>query len=197
MNRLIQVARALRWAALLFAVAPVAACRHDMQDQPRYKPLRASRFFPDERSSRPIPPGTIARDELNDVDILHTGLANGIFTTVYPMPITRKLLLHGQERYNIYCTPCHGFLGDGNGMIAKRGFKWPANLNTDRLRNAPPGYLFQVITNGYGSMPAYKQQIPAEDRWAILAYVHALQVSRKATLAEVDPAGRAELEKQP
>ena len=189
--------RALVSFATLLALLPsVAGCRRDMQDQPRYKPLRPSRFFADLRSARPVPPGTIARDELNDTDTVHTGLANGAFTTQFPVPITKAMLERGQQRYNIYCTPCHGFLGDGNGMIAKRGFKWPANLHSDRLRNAPPGYLFQVVSNGYGAMPAYRHQIEPNDRWAILAYVRALQFSRNATLADVSAEGRAELEKQ-
>lgn len=181
-------------AALI--VLSCAACRRDMQDQPRYKPLRPSRFFADSRSARPVPPGTIARDELNDTDVVHTGLTNGVFTAQFPVPVTKALLERGQERYNIYCTPCHGFLGDGNGMIAKRGFKWPANLHSDRLRNAPPGYLFQVVSNGYGAMPAYRHQIEPNDRWAILAYVRALQLSRNATAADVSADGLAELEKQ-
>jgi mono/diheme cytochrome c family protein len=175
-------------------IAFAAGCRRDMQDQPRYKPLSASRFFADGRSARPIPAGTIARDELNDTDLLHTGLTDGTFSTKFPVPITKQLLLRGQQRYNIYCTPCHGFLGDGNGMIAKRGFKWPANLHTDRLRNAPPGYLFQVVSNGYGAMPAYRHQIEPNDRWAILAYVRALQFSRDASIADASPQGRAQLE---
>lgn len=169
-------------------------CRHDMQDQPRYKPLSADRFFPDLRSARPIPRGTIARDELDDLDVVHTGLANGAFTSQFPIAITKPVLLRGQERYNIFCTPCHGFLGDGSGMIAKRGFKWPADLHTDRLRNAPPGYLFQVVSNGYGAMPAYRDQISPRDRWDILAYVRALQLSQSASITDVPAAGRQELE---
>jgi mono/diheme cytochrome c family protein len=183
--------------ALPLALLGAVACRRDMQDQPRYKPLRASRFFADDRSARPTPPGTIARDELNDSDVLHTGIANGVFATQFPIPVTRKLLVRGQERFNIYCTPCHGFLGDGNGMVARRGFKWPANLHSDRLRNAPPGYLFQVITNGYGAMPSYSSQIEPQDRWAILAYVRALQLSRNATLADIPAEHRRDLETEP
>jgi mono/diheme cytochrome c family protein len=189
--------RQIHLIAIGLLILATSGCRRDMQDQPRYKPLRASRFFADSRSARPIPAGTIARDELNDMDVMHTGLNNGVFATQFPMPITKQLLLRGQQRFNIYCTPCHGFLGDGNGMIAKRGFKWPANLHTDRLRNAPPGYLFQVVSNGYGAMPAYKLQIEPHDRWAILAYVHALQLSRNTPVADVPAEGRAELEKHP
>jgi mono/diheme cytochrome c family protein len=183
--------------ALAGAALAAPGCRQDMQNQPKYKPLRPSRFFADGRSARPIPRGSVARDELNDTDVLHTGLDDGTFATRFPVQVTRPLLQRGEERYNIYCTPCHGFLGDGNGMIARRGFKWPANLHTERLRNAPPGYLFQVVSNGYGAMPAYRSQIAPDDRWAVLAYVRALQLSRNATFADVDSKGRAELEKQP
>lgn len=189
---------ALHLAAItVLIVVSATGCRRDMQDQPRYKPLRASRFFADSRSARPIPAGTVARDELNDLDVVHTGLVKGVFSTQFPVPITKQFLLRGEQRYNIYCTPCHGFIGDGNGMIAKRGFKWPANLHTDRLRNAPPGYLFQVVSNGYGAMPAYRFQIEPQDRWAILAYVRALQLSRNTSVADVPAEGQAELEKQP
>ena len=183
--------------ACILVMCFCVGCRRDMQDQPRTKPLRASRFFPDSRSARPIPRGAIARDELNDTDVMHTGLGNGAFTTNFPMHITRQVLERGQQRYNIFCTPCHGFLGNGNGMIARRGFKWPANLHTDRLRNAPPGYLFQVVSNGYGAMPAYRDQISPQDRWDILAYIHALQLSRNATLADVPPDARPTLEGRP
>lgn len=185
------------WRLIALSLIALGGCRRDMQDQPRYKPLRASRFFADSRSARPIPPGTIARDELNAQDVMHTGLTQGHFATQLPVQITRKVLERGQERYNIYCTPCHGFIGDGKGMVAKRGFKWPANLHTDRLRSAPPGYLFQVISNGYGAMPAYREQIAPEDRWAILIYVRALQLSQNATLSDASSEGQRELEKQP
>lgn len=183
--------------AMALLLVAAAGCRRDMQDQPRFKPLHASRFFADSRSARPIPAGTIARDELNDLDTFHTGLENGVFTTRFPVPVTKALLVRGEQRYNIFCTPCHGFLGDGNGMVAKRGFKWPANLHTDRLRNAPPGYLFQVISNGYGAMPAYRHQIPPDDRWAILSYVRALELSRNATLADASAAGVTQTEMHP
>ncbi len=176
------------------AVLLLAGCRRDMQDQPHYKPLAPSRFFTDGRSARPIPAGTIARDELLLTDAAHTGTLNGAFLNQVPKPVNKAMLMHGQERFNIYCSPCHGLLGDGNGMIAKRGFKWPADLHTDRLRNAPPGYIYQVIANGFGAMPGYSEQIPANDRWDIVAYIHALQLSRHATPSDVPPAERGQLE---
>lgn len=167
-----------------------------MQDQPRYKPLQESRFFTDHRSARPIPLGTIARGELNDTDAFHTGAMNGIFLDKIPTEVNKAMLKRGQERFNIYCRPCHGELGDGNGMVARRGLKWPANLHTDRLRQAPPGYIFQVISDGYGAMPDYGHQISPEDRWDIVAYIQALQLSRNATLADVPERERSKLEGQ-
>ena len=173
-----------------------AACRQDMHDQPRYKPLAVSTFFADGRSARPIPEGTIARDELNDNDSFHTGSVDGNFMTSIPLPITEATLRRGQERFDIFCSPCHSRLGTGDGMIALRGFKRPADLNSDRVRREPPGYLFQVITNGFGAMPDHRDQIPVEDRWAIVAYIRALELSRGATLAEVPPESRSQLETQ-
>jgi len=176
------------------SVVMISSCRRDMQDQPKYLPLQASSFFVDGRSARPIPANTIARGHLNDTDSFHTGADNGTFLNTIPLPITRAMLERGQQRYNIYCSPCHGEVGDGNGMIAKRGFKIPADLHSDRLRQAPPGYLFQVISDGYGAMPDYSNQIPhAEDRWDIVAYIRALQLSRNATAADVPPEEKSKL----
>jgi cytochrome c5 len=186
-----------RRCSLLAAVAAVvvsaAACRRDMQDQPKYTPLEASNFFVDGRSARPIPHGTVARGHLNDTDSFHTGAENGAFLNAIPMAITKSMLARGQQRYQIFCSPCHGMLGDGDGMVARRGFKIPANFHTDRLRQAPPGYLFQVISNGYGAMPDYGDQIHVDDRWAIVAYVRALQLSRDATITDVPPQERPKL----
>jgi mono/diheme cytochrome c family protein len=178
---------------LVLVMMAASACRRDMQDEPKYTPLEPSSFFLDGRSARPIPAGTIARGHLNDVDAFHTGAVNGQFLDTIPVALSRPMLQRGQQRFDIYCSPCHGRLGDGIGMIAKRGFKIPANLNDDRLRQAPPGYLFQVISNGYGAMPDYGGQINAEDRWAIVAYIRALQLSLNATLADVPPEAKATL----
>lgn len=122
---------------------------------------------------------------------------NGVFLDRIPVPVTREFLQRGQERFNIYCSPCHGLLGDGNGMIARRGFKIPPSFHTERMRQAPPGYVFQVITNGYGAMPDYADQIRLQDRWPIVAYIRALQLSRNATLAEVPEESRSQLKAQP
>jgi mono/diheme cytochrome c family protein len=176
------------------ALLCATACRQDMQDQPKYKPLAEDRFFADGRSARPIPAGTIARDELNDDDALHTGEANGTFLASIPVPVNVELLRRGRDRFDIYCSPCHGRLGDGNGMVAQRGLRAPANFHTDRLRSVPPGYIYQVITNGYGAMGDYDDQIPVNDRWAIVAYVRALQLSRNANVNEVPASAQAEMD---
>lgn len=182
---------------MLFGVLVTSACRQDMQDQPKYKPLAPSKFFADGRSARPIPAHTIARDELNDNDSFHTGELNGTFLDTVPLPVNLQLLERGHDRYNIFCSPCHGEVGDGLGMVARRGFQIPANLHTDRLRAVPPGYIYQVITYGYGAMPDHGDQIPVRDRWAIVAFVRALQLSHHATLADVPRAERQQLEKTP
>jgi mono/diheme cytochrome c family protein len=168
-----------------------------MQDQPRYKPLAPSSFFIDGRSARPIPSGTVARDALNATDVVHTGSANGVYADTIPVSLNQALLDRGRERFDIYCSPCHGYLGDGDGMVARRGFKIPPSLHHDRVRRAPPGYLFQVITNGYGGMGDYGNQIPVEDRWAIVAYIRALELSRNATLADLPAPERARIEARP
>lgn len=186
--------RTLSLMAMLVALLFTAACRQDMQDQPKYKPLGASRFFADGRDARPIPAGTIARDELNDNDPLHTGQENGAFLDTIPISIDSRLLHRGRDRFDIYCSPCHGRTGDGNGMVAERGVKIPANLHTDRLRSVPPGYIYQVIKNGYGAMGDYGDQVPVNDRWAIVAYVRALQLSRNATVNDVPADDRAQLQ---
>ena len=172
------------------------ACRQDMQDQPKYKPLGENRFFPDGRNARPIPLGTIATDELNDNDAYHTGEKNGTFVDTIPVPVNLALLHRGQDRFDIYCSPCHGLVGDGDGMVAQRGFRAPADFHTDRLRHVPPGYIYQVITNGYGAMPDHGDQIPVADRWAIVAYVRALQYSRHGSIADVPAAVRRDLDRQ-
>jgi mono/diheme cytochrome c family protein len=164
-----------------------------MQDQPKYKPLGASGFFADGRDSRPLPAHVIARDELDAVSPSHTGSQNDVFLETIPEPVNAALLGRGRDRFDIYCSPCHGRTGDGNGMIHQRGFWIPSNLHTDRLRAVPPGYLFQVITNGYGAMPEYRDQVEPRDRWAIVAYIRALQLSQHATLADVPPAAHQQL----
>jgi mono/diheme cytochrome c family protein len=180
-------------AAALVLAALVSGCRNDMHDQPKYKGQRASQFFADGRSERPLVPGTVARGHLDADEQLYTGKLDGQPVTTFPAPVTRAALDRGHERYNIYCTPCHDRVGNGNGMIVERGYRRPPSLHIDRLRDAPVGHFFDVITNGFGAMPDYAAQIPVEDRWAIVAYIRALELSQHATLADVPPAEQAKL----
>lgn len=174
--------------------AGLTGCRQDMHDQPKYIPLRASSFFEDGRSARPIPAGTVARGHLDADVAFYTGKGpDGKYVDSFPFPITKEVLLRGQQRYNIYCTPCHDRLGTGNGMVVRRGFRHPPSYHIDRLRQAPNGYIFDVITNGFGAMQDYSAQIEPADRWAIIAYERVLQLSQNATLNDVPPADRAQL----
>jgi len=174
----------------VFASIVVAGCRQDMHDQPKYIPLRESAFFNDDRSARPLVEGTVARGHLHDDELLYTGKARGEDATVFPFAVTADVMTRGQERFNIYCSPCHGRTGQGDGMVVRRGYRRPPSLHQDRLRTAPAGHFFDVITNGFGAMPDYAAQVRAEDRWAIVAYVRALQLSEHATVADVPAAER-------
>ena len=179
----------------LFAVfgVCVAGCneellRQDMANQPKNKPLSTSDFFADGRSERPLIENTVA----------HGSIANDEFvvpkdSNAFPLPIDAKLLARGEDRYKIYCTPCHGLQGDGNGMIVMRGMKRPPSYQIDRLRQSPNGYFYDVITNGFGAMYGYSAQIQPKDRWAIIAYVRALQLSRNAKAAELPESLRSKI----
>jgi len=180
-------------AAGLIAVT-VAGCRQDMHDQPNYSPLEESSFFADGQASRPLVEGTVARGHLNDDTLLHTGKEGDDDATVFPFAVNEAVMARGQERFNIYCSPCHGRTGQGDGMIVRRGYRRPPALAEDRLRDQPVGHFFDVITNGFGAMPDYAAQIQAADRWAIVAYVRALQLSAHATLDEVPAADRGKLD---
>ncbi len=181
-----------RFARSLLAVA--AACRQDMQDQPKYKDLRGSAFFDDHRSARPVVEGTVARGRPYGNTPFLTGKENGQPVATLPMPLTREILERGRDRYRIFCTPCHGMTGDGRGIVVQRGYRQPPAFNIDRLRAAPVGYFYDVQTNGFGAMMDYAAQIPPADRWAIAAYLRVLQLSQSATLADVPPDARAGLE---
>jgi mono/diheme cytochrome c family protein len=183
-------ARGVRFVLLLALTAAAAACRQDMHDQPKYIPLRQSAFFGDERSARPPVAGTVSRGHLRDDALLATGKMNGADSTVFPFAVDAAVMARGRERFNIYCSPCHGRTGQGDGMIVRRGFRRPPSFHQDRLRNAPVGQLFDVITNGFGAMPDYATQIPVRDRWAIIAYLRALQLSGHATIDDVPSAER-------
>jgi mono/diheme cytochrome c family protein len=171
----------------------MSACRQDMHDQPKYRPFRESRFFADDRASRPLVADTVARGHLDDDALLYKGKSGDAFSERFPFPATADVLARGQERYNIYCSPCHDRIGTGGGMIVLRGYRRPPSFHIDRLRQQPPGYFFDVITRGFGVMPSYAEQIPVRDRWAIIAYVRALQLSQHATLDDMPPAEREHL----
>ena len=181
--------------ALLIIGLFASGCRQDMHDQPKYIPLRQSGFFGDDRSARPLVPGTVARGMLRDDPLFYTGKLNGADSTVFPFPVDAATMARGQERFNIYCSPCHGRTGLGDGMIVRRGFRRPPSFHQDRLRNAPVGQIFDVITNGFGAMPDYASQVAPADRWAIIAYLRALQASQHATAADVPSEKRSELDR--
>jgi mono/diheme cytochrome c family protein len=178
---------------LIFTLLSLA-CRQDMHDQAKYKPLAQSNFFGDNRSERTPVEGTVARGELRDNDLYYTGKIGNQPATTFPFPVTESVVKRGQERFNIYCSPCHDQLGTGQGMVVRRGFKRPNSYHIDRLRQAPVGYFFDVITNGFGVMPSYAEQVPVADRWAIIAYIRALQLSQHASIEDVPADKRAELE---
>jgi len=180
--------------AALFAILSIGVlgCRQDMFNQPKVRPLQASTFFADGRASRPLPEDTVARGELRADELLYSGRIGGVVADAFPFPVTAELLDRGQERFEIFCSPCHGRLGDGNGMIVQRGFKPPPSFHSDRLRQAPAGHFFDVMTNGFGVMYDYRSRIPAEDRWAIAAYIRALQLSQHASADDLDAARAAE-----
>jgi len=168
-----------------------------MQDQPKYIPLRESTFFDDQRSARPLVAGTVARGQLRDDSLLYTGKINGADATVFPFAVDARVMARGRERFEIFCSPCHGRTGEGDGMVVRRGYRHPPTFHQDRLRDAPFGHFFDVITNGFGAMPDYASQIKVEDRWAIIAYVRALQLSEHSSLAEVPPDRRQSLDQPP
>ena len=184
------VAQTLLSVLLLIALS---ACRQKMSNQPKYDPLEPSDFFSDGMSARPRIPGTVARGELANDTFLATGRINGGDGDGYPFAINAQLMDRGQERFNIYCSVCHDRAGDGNGMIPSRGLRRPPSFHTDALRNAKTGHFFDVMTNGFGAMPSYAVQIPVADRWAIIAYVRALQLSQNGTMNDLPADQRAKL----
>lgn len=196
-------AKSLSFAFLIFTFTFATACRYDMQDQPRYKAYKQSDWFADKRASRDLVEGTVPRGYLREDKALYQGkkelapgttpapattgtdsAGNTVITSFpdaveeFPVPVTKELIDRGEQRYKIFCTVCHGPMGNGDGMIVRRGFSKPPTYNDDRLRNAPVGHFFDVITNGYGKMNSYASQVPVADRWAIVAYIRALQISQ-------------------
>ena len=197
------------WIATISVLLLSIGCRYDMQDQPRLKPYKESDFFKDGKAMQNPPDGTVARGKLNENKAFYTGKKENadpniqVETTTdatgntlvssfpndveeFPIPLTKELVDRGQERYNIYCIVCHGPVGKGDGMVVRRGFPQPPTYHDDRLRNAPVGHFFDVMTNGWGKMNSYSTQISASDRWAIVAYIRALQVSQNPNPAKAD-----------
>jgi hypothetical protein len=186
-------ARVTRGILLAACGIALAGCneellRQDMANQPKYRPQTPSEFFADGRSERPLIDNTVARGSLANDDLIVPKDSNA-----FPLPVNEALLERGEARYKIYCTPCHGLQGDGNGMIVDRGMKRPPSYHIDRLRQSPNGYYFDVITNGFGSMYSYSAQIPPKDRWAIIAYVRALQLSRSVKASDLPESIRAKV----
>jgi mono/diheme cytochrome c family protein len=180
-------------AVSAFAAAGLlAGCRQDMQDQPKFIPQRGTDFYTDGRSVRPQVENTVARGQLHQDAYYYTGLQDGKEGNAMPFPVTMEVLERGQERYNIYCTPCHSRVGNGAGMIVQRGYRPAGNFHTPRLLAAPLGHFFYVISNGYGAMPDYSAQVAPQDRWAIVAYIKALQLSQNAKPEDAAPGAQVE-----
>ena len=179
MNRAVA---AISAAVLLLGAA---GCRQDMHDGPYYERYEASAFFEDGRASRPMVEGAVARGELRADDHLYTGYVDGELATTFPFPVTREVVERGRTRFEIYCTPCHGRLGDGQGAIVQRGFQTPPSYHIERLRNAPAGHFYNVIANGYGRMFSFNDRVNPEDRWAIVSYIRALQLSQSAPIDQL------------
>ena len=168
-------------AASLFFLCG-CSLKQDMALQPKNRPLSPSDFFTDGRSARPLVENTVARGSVLEDELMMSKDSNA-----FPLPLSLELLERGENRYKVFCSPCHGLQGDGNGMVAMRGMKHPPSYHQDRLRQVPNGYIFDVITNGFGAMFGYSAQVPPRDRWAIVAYVRALQLSRNAKISELPP----------
>jgi mono/diheme cytochrome c family protein len=176
----------------LAAASLLAGCRQDMQDQPKFVPQRGTDFFADGRSARPQVENTVARGQLHEDAYFYTGMVDGKEGDAMPFPATMEVLQRGQERYNVYCAPCHSRVGNGVGMIVLRGYRPAGNFHTARLIAAPLGHFFTVMTNGYGAMPDYAAQLKPADRWAIVAYIKALQLSQAAKPGDAEPGAQIE-----
>lgn len=172
---------------LILCLTLVAGCTLDMRSQPRHEAFEQSAFFEDNLSARPPVVDTVARGQLQTDEHLYAGQANGDFAQTFPFTVTLETLERGQERYNIFCSPCHGLVGDGQGIIIEYGLRAPSSFHTPELREAAPGYYFDLITRGTRVMPSYASRISPEDRWAIVAYIRALQLSQNADLSDVPP----------
>jgi cytochrome c553 len=185
--------RAIAWPCAIAGAMLLAGCRLDMHIQPKYLPYEESTFFADGRSERQPVEGTVARGQLRLDELYYTGRENGVVVDKFPFPITKTDLERGRERYNVFCTPCHDYTGTGNGMIVRRGFPQPPSYHIDRLREAPAGHFFEVMTNGFGEMYSYAARIQPADRWRIAAYIRVLQASQNAKIDDVPEGDRAQL----
>ena len=200
----VKIAHPVRWLVVLAlfmamgceGTTDIERLRQEMYNQSRFEPLEKNTFFADNRASRPWIKGTVARGHLRIDAHLYTGMVDGKPAETFPFPITRDVILRGRDRYNIYCSPCHGYEGDGRGMVVRRGMKQPPSYHIERLQNETPGYFFDVMTNGFGAMYSYASRIKPRDRWAIIAYIQALQLSQNATLDDVPADVRQRLENE-
>ena len=180
-----RIVKATIAVAMLLGLGSGCELRQRMYDQEKFEPYEKTDFFGDNRSARHYVEGTVARGYLNDDEHLHTGQIDGQFTDIFPFEITEEVLDRGESRYNIYCAVCHGATGVGDGMIVKRGYKKPPTYHDDRMRGQPAGYYYNVITQGFGVMPNYAYQLEPEDRWAVVAYIRALQLSQNQSIDDV------------
>ncbi len=185
--------------AAIPALLASSGCRLDMHIQPRYNPYDETEFFQDGQSARVPVAGTVPRGDLRQgsAELLYTGKMHGADSQVFPFAVTREVLERGRERFNIYCTPCHGLSGDADGMIVARGFPKPPSFHSERMRNAAPGHFFDVITHGFGAMYPYDYRVAPRDRWAIVAYIRALQTGRGASISDVPEPERQRLQSEP
>ena len=172
----------------------LTSCTMDMKHQPHFEAYESTTFFENGSSVRPYIEDTVARGNARLDDALYTGMVDGAYVEEFPVAISKEDLQRGHERYDIYCAPCHGMIGDGDGMVVQRGFKAPPSLNQDRLREAAPGYFYYAIDQGFGAMPSYANRIPVQDRWLIIAYVRALQLSQHASVADLSQADQSKVE---
>ncbi len=191
------IRRGLSLLGFLCALIELTACHRDMYEQPYKRPLQGSPLFSDQAASRPLVANTVSREDQKEITPAETGFQNGLLIADIPVPITAELLARGQERFGIYCAVCHGADGYGQGMIVQRGFPAPPSFHTDRLRQAPAGHFFDVMTRGYGVMYSYASRVAPEDRWAITAYIRALQLSQHTPIASVPADLQSQLSKEP
>ncbi len=190
------LARGVTVACLGAVALLLFGCRMDMHIQPKYLPYEPTDFFADGRSERQPVPGTVARGQLRLDELMFTGRENGVVVDKFPFPITKADLDRGRERYNVYCTPCHDYTGTGRGMIVQRGFPQPPSYHIQRLRDAPAGHFYEVMTNGFGAMYSYAARVEPADRWRIAAYIRVLQLARNAKIDDVPETDRARLTQQ-